>query len=102
MPCDSIRTIGVTLEKCNPETMLAALTDLKLGPRLAENGKTIWFGNGEVIHCDTGEAELSRWREVTEIKRAYSKALVYQAAKKNGWQVQPVAGKQNQYQAIKR
>lgn len=102
MPCDSIRTIGVELEKCNAQTMLAALTDLKLSPRLAPNGHTIWFGNNEVIHCDTGKAELNQWRDIAEIKRAYSKATVFQTAKKNGWQVVPVAGKQNQYQVIKR
>lgn len=102
MPCDSIRLIGVELEKCNPQTMLAALTDLKLNPRLAPDGQTIHFGNGELIHCDTGKAELSRWREASEVKCAYAKAVVFQTAKKNGWQVQPVAGKQNQYQVIKR
>lgn len=87
MPCDSVRLTGVKLEACSPEHMLAALTDLRLSPQLTSAG-LIYFGNGESIDCKTGEAQLGRFRDVNEIKRAYSGAVVRATAKKFGWSPQ--------------
>ena len=101
MPCDSIRTVGVSLDKCDPPTMLAALTELGLSPRLHSDGHTIFFGN-ESLNCKTGVGQFNRNREVNELKRAYSTQVVRQTAKKNGWQLNPVPGKQNEYVMVKR
>ena len=86
MPCHSIRTTSVQLDKSNVNLMLAALTDLALGPRLHADGHTIWFGRQESIDCTTGAAQLGRYRTVNEIKKAYSAAVVKATAKKFGWQ----------------
>jgi hypothetical protein len=66
--------------------MFAALSELKLSPRLLADGHTITFGNSESLNCSTGEAQLGRYRDQAEIKRAYSGAVVKQTAKKFGWQ----------------
>lgn len=86
MPCDSVRLTGVKLEACSPEHMLAALTDLRLSPQLTSAG-LICFGNGESIDCKTGQSQLASYRDVNEIKRAYSGAVVKATARKFGWSV---------------
>lgn len=86
MPCDTIRTTEVQLERCNATLMLAALTSLCLNPLLQADGYCIYFGNNERINCQTGAAALSRWRDQSEIKRAYAAEVVKATAKKYGWQ----------------
>lgn len=102
MPCDSIRTVGVSLDKCDPPTMLAALTELGLSPRLHPNGHLIYFGNNETLDCQTGKGQFAPTRELNEVKRAYSTTVLKQTAKRNGWQLNPVPGKQDEYVMVKR
>lgn len=101
MPCNSVRTMTVTLEKCNVDTMTEALRSLALCPEGTADKSIICFGNGEYINCATGEAKLAWNRNANEIKQAYSRAIV-QRAQKAGWIVKQNPNNQNQYQLIKR
>jgi len=98
MPCDSIRLTGVQLDKCDPGHMMTALTGLKLSPWIDQaTPHVINFGNGESINCKTGKGQFGTLRDLNEIKRAYSGAVVQATARKFGWtpqQVKVVEGQQ--------
>lgn len=98
MPCESIRTTSVALDKCSPEHMMNALRSLGLSP-WQDQGQPhlIYFGSGETINCQTGQSQLGTRRDINEIKRAYSGAVVQATARKFGWtpqQVKVVEGQQ--------
>jgi hypothetical protein len=65
--------------------MMAALAELGLGPVLQADGHTIRFDSNQSIDCSTGQAQLSRYASVDQLKRAYSAAVVKATAKKFGW-----------------
>jgi hypothetical protein len=101
MPCDSIRTVEVSLAKCNPRHMFAALEDLKLSPRLLPGG-VIAFGNNEQIDTNTGKSRLTTLRDVNELRQAYSRQIVLSTAKARGWQVKQNPQSLNKFTIIKR
>lgn len=86
----------VKLEACNADIMFAALQRLKLGPWRdnVQNMHLIFFGNGESIDCDKGQATLATFRDINEIKRNYSAATLEQTAADFGWQLTQTEGNQ--------
>jgi len=100
MPCNQMRVVAVQLERSDTATMMAALTALAFAPQ--QIGDTIEFGRGEWINTKTGQSRLGALRDVNEIRRAYSREIVKRQAKKFGWTLKQQAGKQDQYQVIKR
>lgn len=89
MPCDSIRLTGVQLEKCDPGHMTNGLRSLGLSPWIDQAAPhVIHFGNGEKIDCKTGKGQFGTFRDLNEIKRAYSASIVQATAKKFGWTAQ--------------
>jgi len=93
MPCDTVRTIAVDFGKCNQTTLLAALTEQRLGPWT--EGGLIYFGNGEWINTATGESRLASMRNVSELRAAYSTAVMKQTATRFGWKLKQTGP--NQY-----
>lgn len=97
MPCNTVRLTEVKLESSDHEAMFAALQKLKLRPE-RNNADAPWiidFGGGrETIDCLTGEATLSQYRDVNEIKRAYSGACVEITAAEFGWDLQSTGNNQ--------
>lgn len=88
MPCDSIITQSVDLEKCSDVALLAdaaSKVDMR-GCRL----------NGRVITGDKRIVGLV----ADALKRQYSELSIYKAAKARGWVVKKVA--ENKLQVIRR
>ena len=78
----------VDLGKVNAETMHAALVSLALGPALNNETGVITFGNNEWIDTKTGQSRLGQFRDVNEIKRAYSAQVVLDTAQQLGWDME--------------
>lgn len=87
MPCDTIQTMKVKLEACDPDAMFSALKKLKLNPqRSPETMHIIDFGGGrETIDCSTGEGTFVAGRDLNQIKVAYSTASLELTAEEFGW-----------------
>ncbi len=74
------------------------LSDLHLGPQRI--GQSILFGNRESYNIATGELRVQTFRDVAEIKRAYSHQIVRCRTEKLRWQLKKISA--NKYQAIRR
>lgn len=102
MPCWTVSTVEVAVEKMNPELLMAALTALKLDP--FQTVGRITFGSGSTYDIVTGRMILKTTRDVTtltkEIKRAYSAEVVKSQAKKYGWSIKQTAP--YEYEVVKR
>lgn len=98
MPCNTVSTVEVKLEKANLELMESALKALKLSPY--RQGTALMFGQGEFIDTQSGIARLSPMRNPAEIKRAYSAEVVKSQARKYGWTLKETAP--FQYEVTKR
>lgn len=98
MPCNTVSTVQVQLDKANVDLMQAALTALKLRPY--RQGTALMFGNGEWIDTATGKSALAPTRNPAEIKRAYSAEVVKSQARKYGWSLKETAP--FQYEVTKR
>ena len=103
MPCNSIITQSVDLERCSSAELLdKAITALgghydQYSKRHCVRDGDYWFYvvNGQVI----GERG-SVGQVADKIKRSYAKAAIKQAAARNGWNVKEVS--ENKLQVIKR
>lgn len=92
MPCDTVQMSRVEFgQKTDIDLLVAALRELRLSPRI--QGKTVLFGNRESIDCETGRANVMPFRDLREIKRAYSKQVVVSQAAKFGFKVAPLEGR---------
>lgn len=90
MPCWTEQQVTVNLGAASLEHLEQALKDLKLAPYRA--GKTtLYFGNNESFNATTKELRVTAGRDVAEIKRAYSAAVVKSQAKRYGWTLKEVA-----------
>ncbi len=76
MPCDMVVT--------NVVEFLPTSTDTELLRQACESLGIVRYN----FNQQTGELTLPAGRDVNEVKRAYSKATVEHAAKKNGWRVE--------------
>lgn len=80
MPCDTIQTANVALEKAEPDLLGAALAALGVGNQFIRYDAI----SGQVVF-----RKVAGWTAPTtaQIKQAYSAQVVLQTAKKFGWQV---------------
>jgi hypothetical protein len=101
MPCDSIITQSVNLEKCGDAKMLwAAASSIAEqsheGSRwLRIDGQTYYLNDGKLTGPQGYVGKVA-----DKIKQAYSRAAIYAAAKKNNWQVKDLGN--NKLQVIRR
>ena len=95
MPCDTVNTVSLNLDKTDFETMLRALEALGKSPQV--QGDKIHFtgrsGYGWT-YTRGGQLDMRGTRtnyddEINEIKRGYSAEIIRGQAKKFGWQVTP-------------
>ncbi len=99
MPCFTIQTSTVELGK-GKDLGLMAEALASIGEASTRYGQRLCFGQNEFYDADNGVLQITQSRNVAEIKRAYSHAIVKQQAKKMGWQLKQVGP--NKYQAVRR
>lgn len=91
MPCDSITTMQVHLGLANRDMLEQTLRGLADAGTLRRYGKEFDFYRDGQRYRITGEGKLicreGLERTADVIKRAYSKQLVSQAARKFGWEL---------------
>jgi hypothetical protein len=101
MPCDSIITQSVNLEKCGDAKMLWAAASslasqsIEAARWLRIDGQDYTLINGVLKGNQSYVGRIA-----DRIKQAYSKAAIYAAAKKQNWQVKDLGN--NKLQVIRR
>ena len=96
MPCDTITTVSLNMETIDIDTMKAALE--ALGYTVQQQGDILYGRFGSI---DTRRGTLdTRSLDVSTVKKAYTREVVKQKAKRLGWQFREVADWQ--YELIKR
>lgn len=97
MPCDSVTTLGLVLEKMNPGTLQAGLT--ADGHKVNAYGDCLtWYDSTLrqtlTYNSATGELQVSARRvqstdqAASAVKQSFSRQLVRQQAAKFGWKMQ--------------
>lgn len=98
MPCYTERTVTVDLNVANEQLLVAALKALRYtvsGSLTSETGLRFATGGGLLVGTiRNGVVELAESRQfvVNEIKQAYAREAVKQAAKRFNWQTTEKAG----------
>jgi len=98
MPCNTIRTMQVSIEAMNARAMATALRSLGMADVMVAGSLVRAYDRGtrQTVTVQTGTGGRISLRAGTEalgddIKQAYAKHMVTVAAKRYGWQVKTVA-----------
>jgi len=100
MPCDTITTVSLNMSNIDIDTMKAALE--ALGYKVQVSGNVL-YGTFGSIDTRRGTIEMNRYEkglDVSTVKKAYTREVVKQKARRLGWQYKETADWQ--YELIKR
>lgn len=92
MPCWTVNSVEVAVEKMNPELLMAALESMRLNPFQTVGQISFDLGSYNIaLGTFTLRTSSTAQRNVKEIKRAYSAEVVKSTAKKHNWQIKQTA-----------